>query len=99
MKSTILSLSAALLLGASSLSAQNVNLWLTTEGSGVQVTTGHSYLTPPPPPARYIYTPAPKHYNGKKWKKQMKKYRKAQKKYEKARRDLYRATPPPHRHR
>lgn len=83
-------LAASLLAGTASVGAQDINFWLTTEGSGIQIRTGshHHHHTPPPPPPRHHMHHGKKH--AKKIHKKYKKYRKAQKKYYKAQRDYYR---------
>lgn len=65
-------------LGLSSASA-DTHLWLTTEGAGLEMTTGHELPPPPPPPHRHHHH----HHHGmsakemrkleKKRKKEMKK--------------------------
>lgn len=79
------------MLGTAAVSAQNVNLWLTTEGSGIQFSTGdhhHRHLPPPPPYHRHSKKAA------KKMHKKYKKMRKAQHEYYKARHDYYRGPSP-----
>jgi hypothetical protein len=96
MRHLILTLAASLMLGTAAASAQSVNLWLTTEGSGIQFSTGgHQHRCPPPPPPRH-------HKHGKKAAKRMhKKYKKmlkARHKYYKARNDFYRGPAPKWHH-
>lgn len=99
MKRTVTSICAALILGSSMLSAQNMNLWITDEGSGVSFNTGVPFYYPAP----VTYYDGPiivnghHHHHGHKYKsrskkmrKDLKKMRKARKKYYKAQRDYYR---------
>lgn len=83
--------------GTLALSAQtNFNLWLSTEGAGVQVNTAPR----PYYPGYYYGHPAPPHYHhhGKKAHKRYKKMRKAQKKYYKAQKEYYKEMRKAHRH-
>lgn len=64
----------------------DTHLWLTTEGSGVEVTTGDSHRLPPPPPHRHGHH----HYKQCKiCKKHYKEMRKAAKKHDKEMRKAY----------
>lgn len=63
----------------------DTNLWITTEGAGIEVSTGHHHPTPPPPPHhRHSY------HNGhcKICKKHYKEMRKAEKRHHKEMRKI-----------
>lgn len=86
----IISIIAAILLFAAPMAvAQNYNVWITSEGAGLQISGGSGYRCPPPPPRydRHHHKNYKKHH--KKIKKREKELRKARKKYIKAQRKYY----------
>lgn len=100
MKRTISAICASLILGTTMMSAQNLNLWMTDQGSGVLLNAGTPMYYPTP--MIYYNTPVvvdgyhrhprvhvDKKHN-KKVRKQLKKMKKARKKYYKAQREYYR---------
>ncbi len=89
MKKILITLIVVLTLGTVGATAQNLRLWLTTEGAGVHLNTGGRHQGPPPEffygdDGYYRYPRHSKKYY-KKMKKRYKKQMKAQEKYYKAR--------------
>ncbi len=104
MKRIITALCIALIISTSAVSAQQFNLWLTTEGAGIQINSGDFYGPPPPPRHHHYSRPG---YRGdaryyrhvsKKLHKKYKKLRKARHEYDKARRDFYKHNRHHHHH-
>ena len=66
------------------------NFWITSEGSGMQITSNPYHIPYHRPRHHHHYRPS--HHHSKKAKKRFKKMVKARKKYEKARHEYYKSS-------
>lgn len=81
MKKTLLILLSCFLLSTTGISAQQVECWITTEGSGMHFSTGEVYHVPPPPHHHHHGKYHKKHKHHKKHYKHYKKHKKHHKKH------------------